>query len=697
MTNTSQELENKRDEASELRLRVTDMSVTIQHYESELSHTDHDKKGTVEQVREVFEAERAEYEMYIEDRHGEIENLKQALKSYDQDSFDARLSEAIKPHETAWRDLNQKYNDLHEELLSKTAELAGALDTLESIRRNHKQNDFLKEEDELVAHKRIGDTEGSKPADISAREIEVVTVKDAAQSMMLSKQLERRETECSQLVAERDEYANQLREVVAERDALLIELGHFQKLTTNLEQDLFSAQDTIERITTDMKLKADEIANLTQECIDHQSIVSRLQSEKESSQLSVKDLATQLELQQERHRATLLNANEEQEEVLRAARSEAQEHLSLAKLQDEELNLIKNSLHGHLGDKALTTDPSNLIPGLLEELESRATNAEVEMRRLRTEKEDAAFGLLKHEKLLNQLETTNRNLHRKLESAELAKDRLQAELLTGMKDKKMHEKAMAELKQSIVTDRLTNAEMSNKGLTMLHTAVSKLNACLTKERALTTLPNVLDPADLETALERVLDSLIQQTQFNQGEKKQNDAELRRKLQDAESQLVHRVTTQNRLQSKMDVAFKSIDSVCQENEKLQSQNSQLRIRLKLLQESATGGEGRSGSHGSVGPLSVNNANPGDDHWALHQRIKALDEALKYEKELRVQDDKAAKNRLAQSKQENKTLQTQIRRLEIDGPSPRSLRLDRNGSTSELRANSALSSASGRSVS
>ena len=140
---------------------------------------------------------------------------------------------------------------------------------------------------------------------------------------------------------------------------------------------------------------------------------------------------------------------------------------------------------------------------------------------------------------------------------------------------------------------------------------------------------------------------------------------------------------DRLDRQLKEALKSLESLCKQNEKLQSAKKQVNGH-KISASNVVDPPSR-----QVSVIKPEETDKTTDTWILYARIKSLNEALAYEKELRANDDVAAKARLEEMKKENKKLIADSRKLEGDRPASRIMRLERSESKMSNRAGSRTS--------
>ena len=117
----AQDLQRSKEEVVESENRLLIVRDALRRHERDLAHTEQLHEDALEELQDKHHRECSVYDAYLEEQHAELEGLREAVRSYNQDSFEERLAAAKQPFEDALRDLERQHDDLLEDQREKEA------------------------------------------------------------------------------------------------------------------------------------------------------------------------------------------------------------------------------------------------------------------------------------------------------------------------------------------------------------------------------------------------------------------------------------------------------------------------------------------------------------------------------------------------------------------------------------------------
>lgn len=643
---------------------MAEISETLRAYEHDLLRADELRQRSTEELRATYDAERIEYEMYIEDRHEEIDNLKQAVSSYNQDSFEARLEEAIKPYREAWRDMNQQCMQLKEEVDQRESAFSEELRTIQEqledgVNREAGLSGDITELRDLV-HKRTCilqqleanlDRVTSELSDTKARH-KVNNLRNSADHTVINSDALNQAKDL--LVAElesrvkRFESANECLTINLDDSEQKLQLAR-EELSDALAKAAQSAEESqakdeqISRLDNLCHRYEDELSELHEELDETNHALAMLRKKHEERDRQSRDLQAELDMGRSQNENALrsleamaadLHGTEAQLEALRACVGQFVDCKDVS--HDEMMKLIDE----HLRTSEL--DRSSL----------RKNNQE-----LSSAHEKSVFEVAKHEKLAVQSVSVTSSLQKKIKVLEHDRDRLSTqvhELHNSIRDNR---ETQHDARRDLQRASAQAVQFETETLQFLLSMLSRLRALFDHPVVRSGEQADQDIGSIKTDLLALFDDINRKKQTQTADTSALEASLRKQVMQLESQL----TTKNRLEKNLQARL----------ERLKRENATPpgREREPSLQN-YNDVDGLQTNSKTKAPSSLarpstsvepNGRASGDEYWTLHERIKVLTRDLKYQKELREQDDKAAKIRLAESKRERQELQEKMRRL------------------------------------
>lgn len=636
---------------------------TLHQYETELDERDRQWQTSIQEIREIHESERDEYEMYIEDRHAEIDSLKQAINSYNQDSFDARLKEAIRPHETAWRELNQQYNDMTEDSSRRASEWEQIRLDLEKQLANAANHEasLLQCCEAYKAEMALQEELIKKSTtDCYRLQEHVTSLEKALKTQPDGKQDEQvAELEAqveSLTVAQRaatTECQAHIKELEAAKDAnksLVAKLQERQETLEQLQKALDNANDQVERLQEDNT----RLGPFYDKCQHYQGDLANLHAildeQRHSCEVLQKKLNT-LEMEQtvESSQVDLANMEQHIENLAFELEKAYEETSGLVRVIDD----AKQYLFTALAEEEETSeDLVTLINRLVELRNNQDEEYKDAARAAQKGHEIAVTELRNRVKEIGQNETALKAYQKRLNEADKAKLDVVARLKSL---ESSHDQAQADAKEAqlrLATVELEAERHAESSALLLSSTLAKINILLVPAYRNYNVHESKDVAALRIAMEQSLEKLRHQLQIGDTERKTAEAALRKRVNNAESQLAQRVRLQEKSSEKLSKAQSELEELHHKHpQTVASTDGPRRGSDRLSSESRSGATSTAvnlredhatrGSQSSAG---------GDDYRVLHERIKLLNKELKYQKELREQDDQAARLRLSESKKE-----------------------------------------------
>lgn len=636
----------------------------------ELDDSDRLSQIAIQEIRDVYENERLEYEMYIEDRHEEIDNLKQALKNCQQESFDTRLLEATRPQEEAWRELNQQYNDLAEELAqSKLACEESRIAIEQYAAAASSQEQTLARECERLTQQVMDVEVMLRTATMECSELQrrVVSMEDGHnygtdtnknsrgcedEVGILQAQVLALDNAKGVAVTEAQSHFAQWQLAKAANDSLSLEFHELQQHNTQLRTDLQAALVEVGHLYAQIKENTKHICS---RCQQYQDDIAQLHGELDEQKHSYELLQKEMEGSQLPPQVELLSSMNGNAQALRLELDDAAQIIDTMTKEIDEAKcyLVDITNDDFSKSDALVT----LLTRLVAMQNSVVETHEEAVKTSRAAQELAVDELRLKNSILEQNDATLKMLRRSLHEADRVRSSDETRLRTL---EATNAQANSDLREArCQLDRIGSDTASLVDLTrsLLTAMLMKINSVLSEDRKLKKRPSTQDFAALRLATQDAFKLLWQQLDMDALERASVEAALRKELTMAEKRLAQESQSHEKLRLRL--------------LEVETQSKPLHNTPQMSERS--GSPPRSGSRGyhelrqddchqvehSTRALTAQTSHaPKDENWVLHERIKVLNRELKYQRELREQDDKAAKLRLTESKTENRDLRRLI---------------------------------------
>lgn len=680
-----------------MRQKLVDISETLRNYELELDESDQMRQDAVEEIRNIYESERLEYEMYIEDRHEEIDNLKQALNCYNQDSFEARLTEAVRPHEEAWKEINQQCTDLQDEFGLREKQWRSAQEALESrlqeasTREQSLQEKFGALQAELQEghdHLKMLRDERSE-LDNQLRGLQE-QLASSSQSGALTDVVKKLESQIQELETENVACQNEIEELVSKWQAA-------QDANAALSADIENRMDTVEQLRQDNEDRTREIAGLLSDAEERQNQMDELdrrcqqyQSDIEALHAAIDESKHSYDLQ---HRDICKQHEHEQlcnsesisslETKLQSCQTELATLLQGAASSAKELQDIKSYFaHQKTGPEIEHASVMQTVSAVFSALETEKEELRAALTTARSSQDEIALNVRKNQRMVEQMETSLKSMQKRCSDSDALRARTETRSRSQSKDLDELQRKFDDSRREAARVRQSMTDALDHSNALLSNVLAKINSLLSSDQQRGDLPSVLEFGQFQKALQGSVEQLWQQMQHAAGDQKTTDAELRKKHADLEAQLSNRTQRYEKLKTKLDQTRAENDALrrqrpkkpLEQAEKNSVPDTSVHARVVVDHQSGRGFDGSGRKSDALGAPADSLK---EDYWTLHERIKALTRDLKYQKELREQDDTAAKTRLFESKKENEDLR---KLLEAKDIGPRVLALGRQDSGS-----------------
>ncbi|CCG80674.1 putative Spindle-pole body protein [Taphrina deformans PYCC 5710] len=619
------------------RAKLLDISESLKSCEIDLAKSDRLRQDTIEEIRDIYESERVEYELYIEDRHEEIDNLKQAIKSYNQDSFEARLKEALKPHQKAWLDLNRQYDETREE-----AERQEAL---------HRSK--LQEVSRQLEHR--ADNQRHLVADLRKLEMQLRHKEDILAELRLSVIPTKHSdddgkdgTSTQQDAASTDKQfplqQNALEEQREKNFALLTEIHSRQELLSLLQEELEEARGENKALAAQSELDSRKLSDLEELCQQYQDQIIDLSAEVDNAKHAAERLEHDMTKQVEKDRNVIENLKQDHRKQQESdAAHSAELELQLARASDN-LDSIRSTMmeffNPDTGDDLGTAlqDYLNRMQAECLELHESVEKLTVAHKSITSERDESERGANDRH---NEIKLLKANLSRTVsekENLESQIHKLESQLLAARS-------SLSEV-QNNTTEAHRVLEKSLQRRSQLSIQfILKLRSMLGDTNGRNKFDSIMDDHnEIKSAFQGLIQELSKRLQEHHSSAGPRTIDMEKRIEELEALLDVRLTTEEAKQTELQ----------QVRDELESLRTLQKNSLPTKAQGATGFK-RQELTRKPSLLESISKTSGEEYWTLHERIRVLTQDLKYQKELREQDDKAAKSRLAEAKREKRTLQ------------------------------------------
>lgn len=427
------------DDLHAARLKIADLDEELADYEAELNNADEEREMALEELADKADLERREFELYIEERHIEIDDLRERLREQE-DGMASRIAEAIRPHEQAWRTVAADLGELEgiiadkeadweterrlieyqlDEVLEREKRLAEQLDAAQRDARAQTAKQRTLERDHADAEKKLQqlakeyDEHIATTSEDLAREIKELKgdLAEAKSRAVTSGQaLERAQQQTDVLVEQ--------------RRSLEVELD-------NVKENLRALRDDKEAGERELPMLRDELERHRQLCDELRSALDVAQAERQRAERIVAEHGQRQAEDEDVLRRQMAEDLARHDAAMETLQKELDDAVARAKAQSDELRDLHDAfVAGSDAEASMSADAS-----LRDKLEKVFRDRDIRLDALRKElvdagtgQEDAVLSLAAKAKLADGLEQELGNLRARVTARDEELDRLRREL-----------------------------------------------------------------------------------------------------------------------------------------------------------------------------------------------------------------------------------------------------------------------------
>jgi chromosome segregation ATPase len=614
--------------------------------------------------------------------------LKRQLRSHDQDSFDARLADAVKPHEDAWRELSAQCSALEMALRDKQriydedrqrleSELA---DTLDRERRLCEECDDLSEQ---LAHKDEAIEELRARCEEAEHQLDHIHTSGGTGSATKTEELVKLRQTVAALEAERQEtrlarhtLENKLQETGDKNGALEVELENRREVLDQLRQDLEDAQRKTPALAKQLADYQERFTALDLKCQAYEADLAEAHAAMDDANREAEHLRRKL-AQNLQADATAEVTSQTLVQELGAANAQWQEAQKEARHARSELGRIRaavQELDGFLADRSLP----EAVAAVLTHQASEADRLTQQIARIRETQEQDAYAHAAQARSIEVLDKKRAALEKQAEANKAVAEKAEQVLSQRERELDNSNKALKAQLESHAKQHQADEQQVKIRDGLLEAMLAKLAALLEadQQRLPASAAEAPRPAQdfgkFKEGLISCLQQLQQGRQLARGDQRQAESEARKKCARLEAQLRERTAALTKLEGKMHDLDLSLIEARQQTEKLQADNEELRgrrIRTSAVSRGLPSLATVSSATSAV-PSTIHEGSEGGGESVaiLRLRLEAMAKELKRMRELKAEEHSADKKRLAEQKRENRQLKNQMQ-LQLENGSMR----------------------------
>ncbi|ORY77721.1 hypothetical protein BCR37DRAFT_394813 [Protomyces lactucae-debilis] len=691
-----EELADKSDLLAECREKLEIAIEDLQQYDAQLEDADRLREAAVADVRTLYETERREYEMYIEDRHAEIDDLKQQMRSHNQDSYDARLADAVKPHEDAWRELSAQCSALEMALRDKQRIYDEDRFRLESdlAEATQRERDALEEGDELADElARLQEAHHALQGKYAEVDHELALRSTAASlpSALLNEELDALRTTVAALEKERQDLRmaqhtleNKVQETGDKNGALEVELESRRELLRNLQQDLEEARRRVPELQKQLADTRERFTALDIKCQAYETDLAEAHAAHDDATRDAELLRRQL-MHGAQADANAEEANQALLKDLEKANAQWQDAQKDARQARAELAQLRRALQEFDG---FTADGSvaEIVNAVFANQRAESGRLMQEVARLREAKETDAYARASQARSTEKAEKELAAVQRQAELSKANAEKAEQALRQREKELDNLNKAMRTQFDGQAKQQQSNDQQMKARDTLLEAMLSKLASVLEADQCQVPPATAEAPKPAQNftkfkeGLFAAIQSLQQQKQLARGDHRQAESDARRKCARLEAQLREQSAALAKTEAKIQDMNLSLLEAKQQTEKLKADNDDMkgkRVRTATASRGNPSGTGADSvvasvtSHYPTSTMTEGSRTEMETVAILRLRLEAMAKELKRVQESKHEEHSADKKRLAEQKRENRQLREQIQlRLENGSTRPSS---------------------------
>ena len=427
------------DDLHAARLKISSLDEELASYEAELNQADDEREAALEELADKAELERREFELYIEERHIELDDVRERLREVE-DSIASRIAEAIKPHEQAWRTVAADLGELEsiiaekeadweterrlleyqlDEVLEREKRLADQLESVNSDVRQHSAKAKTMEKERVEAERKLEQLAREYDDHIAA------TSEDLAREIKeLKRQLSDAKSRVERGVEELAAAKTATEASQERRHELEVELGSVRENLKSLQED----RDAVERELPELRA---ELATQRQTVQELRAASESAEVERERLQRAVAD-QEQLYFELEGETRAKVDADlAKHDEAMATLQKELDEALRRASAAHDELRELHDAfIAGSDAETSMSADATlkQKLVKVLDDRDARLEALRKELTAADAGQESAVMSLSAKAKLADGLEVELNNLRARLDARDDDLDKLKREL-----------------------------------------------------------------------------------------------------------------------------------------------------------------------------------------------------------------------------------------------------------------------------